>query len=287
MDNPQINDFRLSLYKFFPWLGIYLHTLNLNNKNQVIWVFFSQIGVMIIFYCIYVSLFEFLDKLLFLWSFPLGINLKFYILIVFLEVTSFLFIRTRTSLKFYPKLVFIFLFMFCFYIQFNGYAFYNEAFICVVFGTMFFLSLFVTFIEIPALSWNPSYHYTPSIEKPRTLYNPLFSMSWFYDLPHLWTMFYPLHDRSTFTEPEMSLIDRKYLTLNQLLNHNQNIENNENNNFQQHPDLININENPHPQGINNFENSSIVNLNNNNEGVRNRNEIDIFDIRENLLPSNN
>ena len=118
-DHPQINHFRETLYKTFPWLGIYLHASNLNDKNQTVWIFFSQVGLMIVFYCIYVSLFEFLDTLLFVWSFPLGINLKFYILIVVLEIGSFLFVRTRTSLKFFPKLVFLFLFMFCFYIQFN------------------------------------------------------------------------------------------------------------------------------------------------------------------------
>ena len=233
----------------------------------------SQVGLMIIFYCIFVSLFEFLDSLLFVMSFPLGIDLKFYILIVVMEVTSFLFIRTRTSLKFFPKMVFIFLFTFCFYIQFNGYAFYNEAFLCLVFACLFFLCLFISFIEIPALSWNPSYHYTPSIEKPRTLYNPLFSMSWYYDLPHLWTMFYPLHDRSTFTENEMALIDRKYLVLNQLLN---------NPGHGQHQGFNGINfqqANEMGAGINNLEANSIVN--NRPEVVRNRLD---NEIRDQLLP---
>lgn len=168
--------------------------------------------------------------------------------------------------------------MFCFYIQFNGYAFYNEAFYCLAFAAAFFLFLFITFIEIPALSWNPSFHYTPSLEKPRTLYNPLFSMSWYYDLPHLWTMFYPLHDRSTFTEQEMSLVDRKYLTLNQLLNPENNSQN----------DLPNLNEpnlNQNSQGINRDENNfSIIN---GGQRVRNRNENQFLDMNEQLLNGNN
>lgn len=243
-DHPQLNAFRFTLYKTFPWLGLYLHAINLNDKRQVRWIFFSQVGMMIVFYCIYVSLFDFLDSLLFLWNFPLGINLKFYILIIVLEVCSFMFIRTRTSLKFFPIFVFIFLFIFCFYIQFNGYAFFDEAFYCIVFGTLGIFFMFVTFLEIPALSWNPSYHYTPSPEKPRTLYNPLFSMAWYHDLPQLWTLFYPLHDRTTFTENEMALVDRKYLVLNQLLNQQPVLEYNGNQNF---------------NGINHQDANSIIN----------------------------
>ena len=54
--------------------------------------------------------------------------------------------------------------------------------------------------EIPATDWNPFHHYTPSENKPRTLYFPGFSMNWLHDMPPLWTMFFPLADRTTFTE---------------------------------------------------------------------------------------
>jgi len=127
--------------------------------------------------------------------------------------------------------------------------------------------MFITFIEIPALSWNPSYHYTPTAEKPRTLYNPLFSMAWYYDLPQLWTMFYPLHDRSTFTENEMALVDRKYVILNQLLNNQP---------------IVEFEGNPNPNGINNLDANSIVN--NQPELVRNRAD---NEIQDHLLPLGN
>lgn len=230
----------------------------------------SQVGVLTIFYCIYVSLFEFLDTLLFIWSFPLGINIKFYILIAVLELGSFMFVRTRTSLKYFPKFIFLFLFMFCFYIQFNSYAFYDEAFVCIVLATISLLLLFIIFIEIPALSWNPSFHYTPSVEKPRTLYNPLFSMSWYYDLPHLWTMFFPLHDRSTFTENEMALIDRKYLVLSQLLNPQQEAS----------EDIFH--DNHQLQGVIQFD-INTINYNNRYEEIIHRSENENMN---NLLPNN-
>lgn len=63
----------------------------------------------------------------------------------------------------------------------------------------------------------------------------MFNLSWFYDLPQIWTFFYPLHGRETFTPTEMSLVDRNYILLNQTLenaaNNPQPLNNNQNINF--------------------------------------------------------
>jgi hypothetical protein len=71
--------------------------------------------------------------------------------------------------------------------------------------------------EIPATEWNPFHKYAPSIDKPRGLYFAPFSLNWLHDIPGLWTMFYPLADRSTFTEAQLSLIDRQNMLLNATL----------------------------------------------------------------------
>ena len=117
--------------------------------------------------------------------------------------------------------------------KFTIYGYYYLALyftVCLSFG---YFGLNLILFEIPALSWNPSYHYVPSMDKPRVLYFPLFSISSYYDLPHFWSMFYPLHDRSYFTTPQMSLIDRNFILLNTTMENarqNNHINNNNNNN---------------------------------------------------------
>lgn len=173
----------------------------------------------------YISCLVIWNSLLFGNTYKLGADQNFYGYIIFLEITSLFFIRTRTSLKFYPSLIFFSLFMYLFYINFNGYAFYSVAFLTLVFLTMTFFSLILAFVEVPAVNWNPSFHYAPSINKPRSLYFPMFSLSWYYDLPAIWTLFFPLHDRSTFTNAEMSMVDRNYVLLNQTLEQANNQQN--------------------------------------------------------------
>ena len=108
-----------------------------------------------------------------------------------------------------------------------------------------YFGLNLLLFEIPALNWNPSYHYAPSFEKPRILYFPLFSITSYYDLPHFWSMFYPMHDRSYFSNAEMSLIDRNFVLLNttmenaRMQNQVNNMNNNNNNNND--PNLFEMN----------------------------------------------
>lgn len=53
---------------------------------------------------------------------PKDIEENFYGLIAILEFVSILFIRTRSSLKFYPKIICILLFMYLFYVNFTVYG---------------------------------------------------------------------------------------------------------------------------------------------------------------------
>lgn len=225
-----------------------MYALQSNNKKQIGYVLMAFFFMIIIFYTFYISCLLLWNALLFNMSFKRGSDQNFYGYIIFLEFASLLFIRTRSSLRYYPPIIFFLLFMYIFYLNFNAYALFGPAYLVLILSTLTILTSFLAFLEIPALTWNPSYHYTPSINKPRTLYFPMFNLSWFYDLPQFWTFFYPLHDRSTFTLAEMSLVDRNYILLNQTLDNavnnpegliaNQNIEmgheNIGNNNFGGH-----------------------------------------------------
>lgn len=175
------------------------------------------LGMVIVFYTLYISCMLLWNTLLFNFSYKRGIDQNFYGFIIFIEFSSMLFIRTRSSLRYYPPIIFFLLFVYLWYVNFNVYAIFGPAFLALVFICLSILTGFLAFLEIPALSWNPSFHYTPSIHKPRALFFPMFNLSWFYDLPQLWTFFYPMHGRSTFTPAEMSLVDRNYILMNQTL----------------------------------------------------------------------
>jgi len=85
----------------------------------------------------------------------------------------------------------------------------------MAFTTIWFQCYILLKYEIPAANeWNPFHHYCPSENKPRALYFPGFSINWLHDIPPLWTMFFPLADRSTFTEAQLSLVDRNNILLN-------------------------------------------------------------------------
>lgn len=112
--------------------------------------------------------------------------------------------------------------MFLYHLNNTAYGYYN-----ILFGFMSGLSfLLISYtllnLEIEALDWNPSFFFTPSVDKPRMLYYPLFNMSEFYDLPQFWTMFYPLYGRGEFHEEEMALVDRNYVLLNNRMNNSLN-----------------------------------------------------------------
>lgn len=227
--------------------------------------------LIIVFYTLYISCILLWNSLLFNFSYKRGADQNFYGYMIFLEFTSLLFIRTRSSLRYYPALIFLLLFFYLYYINFNTYALFSSGFLVMIFSTVTMLTAFLAFLEIPALSWNPSFHYTPSINKPRALFFPMFNLSWFYDLPQLWTIFYPLHGRPTFTPSEMSLVDRNYILLNQTL------ENAVNN-----PQAMNPNQdNDQPLGDNFGNNNGI------NENQMNNNNLPAMNLPPNYDPQNN
>ena len=81
----------------------------------------------------------------------------------FLEFFVFIFIRTRSSIKFYAKFMTLINVMFLFYINSYMYAaqiqFYNMMF----FLTLAISAAFLEFFEIPAIQdWNPFEENTPS-----------------------------------------------------------------------------------------------------------------------------
>jgi len=201
---------RMNIYRAFPWIGIYLYTLNANGRKKDRYIIFAFVCMIIIFYCLYLAALMLWNFLLFSKSFPKGLDENFYGFLALIEFLVLLFVRTRTTIKYLPKMSIITMLMFLYYVQYTVYGFYNLALFIMTWVILGMVAYFLNNFEIPAVDWNPSYHYTPSIDSPRTLYIPIFSLTWYHDLPQLWTMFFPLFGRSHFSNTELAMVNRNH-----------------------------------------------------------------------------
>lgn len=220
-----------------------------------------------LFYFVYLASSSIWTFLLFRKSIPMGLDENFYGFIACIEFLSILFIRTRSSFKFIPIFLNFLFVLYLYYVKFTAYGFFFIGMYFIICLSLAYFGLNLLLFEIPALSWNPSFHYTPSLEKPRLLYFPLFSITSYYDLPHFWSMFYPLHDRSFFTNAQMSLIDRNFLLLNTTLENGRmnNQINNNNPNFNEMNFDVEMQNLLNPQNQN--QNAPVENNENNIENL--------------------
>jgi hypothetical protein len=144
------------------------------------------------------------------------------------------------------------------------------ALIILIFSVFALFTFHLLTFEIAALSWERYATYTPSVSSPRTLFFPAFSLGWYQDLPQIWTMFYPLFGRSTFTSAQLAMVDRNGALLQQTLeeayqrgeNLHQDAANDQNNN--QEAEALDNQNNPDNQ--NNAENANNNPPNANNSG---------------------
>lgn len=257
---------RLHIFKAFPWVGIYLYALAYNNRKCEKYVYGAFFCMIFLFYFVYLASSYLWSFFLFRKSIPNGIDENFYGFVACMEFFSILFIRTRSTFKFVPLFLNIVFFFYLYYIKNTIYGYFYLGLYFVLCLSLTFFLLNLLFFEIPALSWNPSFHFVPSFDKPRMLFFPLFSLSSYYDLPHLWSMFYPLHDRSFFTNDQMALVDRNFVLLNSTLENARNNPINNNNQLDNNFDveMQNFLFQPVPNPVNNnpIQNSDIIPLNN-------------------------
>ncbi|CAD8081526.1 unnamed protein product [Paramecium sonneborni] len=143
------------------------------------------------------------------------------LLILFNEIMSNFFFRTRSTLLFAPKYLVSYYILFFIYMEGTNFAFYYH-FVNILWLLSFATVLgFLHFYEIPAIQeWNEASFYTPKITRPRTLYFPLSQLEWKVDIPQIWTMFYPLHGRKYFNVEHLALVDDNQDLLNNYLQQN-------------------------------------------------------------------
>jgi len=124
----------------------------------------------------------------------------FFGFIAMIEFMAITFVRTRPFLKYYPLTHSVLLVMFLIYCQFVPFGLKKN---CLMIASTASLTLFTKMIiefEIPAqTTWDRTKKYTPTPDRPRIGFLPLFSLNWINNLPDEWTMLFPLFGRENFT----------------------------------------------------------------------------------------
>jgi signal transduction histidine kinase len=222
--NAQTASAWLHIYRSFPWVGMYLYALSFQYRHLQKYILVAFGLMILVFYCVFLASVSIWGYLLFFKALPKGIDENFYGFVAFLELLVLLFLRTRSTLKHYPIVANTIMFTFLLYVSQTQYGFYYLGLYNVIIAVVGFLAYNLIKFEIPALNWNLSHPHTPSIQKPRCLYFPAFSVSWVSDLPQLWTMFFPLVGRDAFNTQQMAFVDRDQQAMQQLMESHQNQE---------------------------------------------------------------
>ncbi len=157
-----------------------MHALGNKSSKELVSAFLKMI---VLIYFVYLSALYIGAFFLFNKPLPRGVDENFLAYLAILELISLIFIRTRSSLKWFPKYSMLLIFTFLFFIQNTLFSFYPLLLYSLMFLELAIFSFVLIHFEIPASRWNDSFHYTPSLHRPRCLYFPLFNLSWYYDLP--------------------------------------------------------------------------------------------------------
>ena len=128
-------------------------------------------STLLVFYFMQSSCYFFWTQLMFPDAFPGNINDNYFAYSNFLEFFVFIFIRTRTSIKFCAKFITIPNIIFLFYINSYMYAAQLAFFNMHFWLTIAICFAFLEFFEVPAMQdWNPFNESTPRYTSPRVGY---------------------------------------------------------------------------------------------------------------------
>lgn len=209
----------------YRWFSLYFDVLQKAHKSRI-WLLFSQLMFWLFILFVFLTMLVCTRVLLFTRQNPLFIRVFFYLLVFLLDIFSFFFLRTRTSLKYFPLISFLLIFGFLFYLNCNPYTFDTLALFILISLIAFLMSCIILWVEQPACSsWDIQNINTPKARTPRILFNPCFNINWLHESPHLWTIFMPLFGRSFFDTRHLAFINNDISALNCYENANASGEN--------------------------------------------------------------
>lgn len=125
----------------FPHLGLYLSALGNRSKGELVKAFLKM---MLVVYFIYLSGLFVGSFILFSKSIPKGLDENFLAFLAVLELLCLIFLRTRSSLKWFPRVSLLVMATFIFYVQNTVYGYYS---ILLLINVLLLLSFFCLILE--------------------------------------------------------------------------------------------------------------------------------------------
>lgn len=129
----------------------------------------------------------------------------YYPYIELIELVTLIFIRTRMSIAYFPKIITVMNVVYLYYCFTNFYPFASLAAGVLCFSSMAIFFLFLRLFEFQALGWNPFAFHTPGGNNTRQVYTETlrsrFSLGF-----DLWSVFCPPSFRSEFGPQEQGEI---------------------------------------------------------------------------------
>ena len=161
---------------------------------------FAVMATLLTYYLMYMACYQFWTYMAFSSTFSSQLNDSYFFYINTIELLSFIFIRTRSSIKYFPKFITIANLMFLFYINSFMYPCQFEALNVLQWFSMFTLTYFMQTFEWEAMNnWSPFGHWTPSENNPRCGYHDVILSSEYSIGFDVFSMTMPLRFRERFS----------------------------------------------------------------------------------------
>jgi hypothetical protein len=190
---------RMILFFSFPWAGQPAYILR-NAQKSIFSLVMSFFITLFVFYFMYACTYLLWTPMIFGNIYPYGLDERVYTMFSLIEFYSLLFLRTKKSVLWFPRIATMLICSLFIYRKNNFYPFMNTFFLAIVMGCFGVMVLVLSHIEKQVFSNDG-----PTYESPRLVYQPIFSRSTT-ALPEIWTTFYPVAGRGYFTEEQMSNI---------------------------------------------------------------------------------
>lgn len=194
------------IYQVVPWIGVYSSYFSRTGRND---------GTLVMAYVQYMAVIvAFNAACYFIWSqrfFVFGsftasqLNL-YYLYVQMMEMFFMLFVRTRISIRYLPRILTVLNVLFLTYYFAYFYPFCSEALFVLIISSVLTVLAFLRWSECPALEWNPFSPCTPSISNPRQAYIRVLESDFVLSFS-LSTLFVSPAFRSEFSPEEQCCID--------------------------------------------------------------------------------
>jgi hypothetical protein len=169
---------------------------------------FSFLSVLMIYYLMYLACYNVWTLMAFNSTFSGNLNDAYFFYMNTLELLSFIFVRTRSSIKYLPKILTLANISFLMYVNGHMYACQFEALNLLQNFSFAAICFFLLKFELDAvMNWNPFGTWTPSESNPRCGYHHMLLSSEYSIGFDIFTMTMPLRFRETFAPQSQSSFD--------------------------------------------------------------------------------